>query len=139
MAKDRDAKKEKKVKDVSDKPRVAKKRQPHPDVARAKDPLEREPETFDFEKNAPIKRKQFASDAFYFEYVARTYDWRAGKLRERAEASRTLGSGKEKQKRKRLMKLQDKLAELKAELEKDGVDVDALLASHKTDEVEEAA
>lgn len=115
--KDDKAKKEKKSKRVV-----------HPSVV-AKDhaKLTEVPKDFDFSKNRPLRRKDFADDGKFFLYKAAECDAKAADFRKKAEEAGKLGAGKEKGKAKRLLKMQEKMAELKKQLSEQGIDVEALL------------
>ena len=93
------------------------------------------PEGFTFDEHKPLKRKDFQHDRFYFAHKAEAYDFLADKMRAAAENAAKYGSRKERTKAKRLERLQAKMNELRAELEADGIDVEALLAGEaETDE-----
>lgn len=106
------------------------KRKQHPLVGSKDDnvyPFAEMPDDFDFVKMKSLNKKDFESDHQFFIYKAADADYRAEDYRERAEEAKTLGSSKERAKAKRLVKMQEKIAELRAQLEEDGVNVDALL------------
>lgn len=85
------------------------------------------PEDFDYKAHRPLKKVDFRADHFFFAYKASEAEYRAADFRDREEEARTLGSSKERGKAKRLIKMQEKMEELRASLESDGVDVDAVL------------
>ena len=113
-----------------DKAKKESKRKPHPLVG-SKDenvyPFGTTPADYDFAKMKPLGKKDFESDHTFFSYKAADADFRADFYRARAEEAKVLGSSKERAKAKRLVKMQEKIAELRAQLEDQGVDVDALL------------
>lgn len=108
-------------------------RKPHPTIAAlgANERIETIPPDFNFDTNNPIKRKQFKQDWDFFNYQAQVMDYRAAGFRTKAEESQKLGAGAERAKSKRLVALQSKMKELQEQLEGQGVDVEALLASVK--------
>ena len=85
------------------------------------------PTDFDFDTMKGLKKKSFATEAAYYDYRAKEMDHKAAKFRVQAEEAKKTGSGAERNKAKKLVKLQSKMAELKAQLAAQGVDVDALL------------
>ena len=109
----------------------AKKRPNHPVIeALGKNEFITElPVDFDFQTQRGIARKKWASDSAYFDYKAQDYEFRATKMRGFAENARTFGSKNEQAKAKRLIKMTDKVAELRAQLILQGVDVDSLLGA----------
>jgi len=86
------------------------------------------PEGFDFETFPALKKRDFTADSIYLEHRALECEFKAAKFRAASEIAKTQGSKKEQGKAKRLVKLQEKMDELKAQLTNAGVDVDALLA-----------
>jgi len=86
------------------------------------------PEKFDFAKNKPLKKTDFKNEDLFFEYKAAECDAKAIVFRAKAEESKKLGSTKDRAKAKRLLKMQEKMAELREQLEADGVNVEELLA-----------
>lgn len=99
----------------------------HPDVRVKGSKIDDLPEDFDFAKCSPIKRRQFSSEAGYYEYKAKENHWRADVYESKAKESRELGSGKTRQKAKRLRNMTQRMSDLRTELEADGIDVEALL------------
>lgn len=112
-------------------------RKAHPSVGN-KDtsvyPFKALPEDFDFATMKGLKKKDFATDAAYYEYRAKELEARAAKFRTQAEEAKKMGTGTERKNAKRLVKLQEKMAELKAQLSAQGVDVESLLKTLKKDE-----
>lgn len=90
-------------------------------------PFKAVPDDFAFDTMKPLKKKSFATDAAYFEYRAKEMDHKADKFRAQAEESKKAGTGAERNKAKKLVKLQSKIAELRAQLEAQGVDVEELI------------
>jgi len=90
------------------------------------------PDGYDFAAHKSLKKRDFAAEWLYLEFRAKDMDYRAEKFRKQAEASKKLGSVADRAKAKRLVRLQDKMEELKKQLQEQGVDVDSLLKS--TDE-----
>ena len=82
---------------------------------------------FRFDYYAPVKRTTFKSDELYLRHKANELRWRASGLDKKADEAKLLGSTADRAKAKRLQKMQAKMADLRAELEKQGIDVDALL------------
>jgi hypothetical protein len=91
-------------------------------------PFKSTPADYVHGKMQPFKKKDFATDDAYFTYRAEEYDAKAKDFRGRADQAKLTGSGKDKGKAKRLLKMQEKMKELEAQLKAQGVDVDALLA-----------
>lgn len=87
------------------------------------------PEDFDFKTNKSLKKRDFTADYLFYEYRALECDFKAAAFRIVAEEVKKLGSAKDRSSAKRLVKLQEKMAELKTQLTEQGVDVDELLAN----------
>ena len=101
----------------------------HPAIAGNSDvKLKELPPDWDFDAFNPVKRKNFEKDDVFYEYKVSECEWKARKYKEKAEEARTLGSAADRGKAKRLRSMQEKMAELRAELEAQGVNVDELLA-----------
>lgn len=92
------------------------------------------PEGFDFDKFRPLKKRDFTSEHLFYEHKAAQMDHKAAAFRAQGEEAKKLGSTKERAKAKRLIKMTEKMAELRKQLEAQGIDVDAVLATVKTDE-----
>lgn len=90
-------------------------------------PFKALPDDFAFDTMKGLKKKSFATEAAYYDYRAKEMDHKATKFRAQAEEAKNVGSGAERNKAKKLVKLQSKMAELKAQLEAQGVDVNELL------------
>ena len=105
-------------------------RPPHPAVGRdGVWPFEALPGDFDLVKHKPLRKKDFSTEAAYYDYRVMVAESRVEKLRERATLARTLGGAKDAAKARRLLRIRAKFAELRRELEGAGIDVDALLAA----------
>jgi len=85
------------------------------------------PEDYDFKTMKLLKKKDYIADHLWFEFKAIDADNKAAAYRKLAEESKKLGSGKDRAKAKRLVKMTSKLEELKQQLEAAGVDTSALL------------
>ena len=88
--------------------------------------LESVPTDFDSKKFKPLKKKDFKSEATFLELRADNMEAAAKRLREEAAAIRA-GGGKDKGKAKKLVNMTRKLAEMKAAMEAEGIDVEALI------------
>ena len=86
------------------------------------------PEDFDFATCKSLKKKDFKEDYLYFEFRAEECDFRAAAFREEAAEVKKLGSAKDRGRAKRLIKMTEKMGELKKQLKNQGIDVDKLLA-----------
>lgn len=87
------------------------------------------PTDFDFKTMKILKKKDFADGAIFFEFKAREMEHKAGLFREKAKEEAVTGGGKAKQAKKRFVKMVDKMAELKKQLEDQGVDINELMAN----------
>jgi hypothetical protein len=90
------------------------------------------PTGFDFNQNKPMKKRQFASDAIYYEHRAAQMDHKATAFRAKADECKKLGSHADQVKTRKLEKLNVKMLELRKELEAQGVDVEELLKKAAT-------
>ena len=110
----------------------APKRSPHP-MAGNEDtsvyPFPEIPADYDPSIHAALKRKDFAHDYTYFEMRAAALRAQADGYDVAATEARTLGSKAERAAAKRMRKMSEQVTELRAKLEAQGVDVDALLAN----------
>ena len=98
---------------------------------------ETKPEGFDFKVHKSLKKKDFTADHLFYLFRAVEMDNKAAVFRKQAEEAEKLGSSKDRGKLKRLVKLQDKIAELKQQLEAQlGVDAvkDILKAAEESEE-----
>lgn len=118
-------------KDGKEEKKEAKKRPAH-DLVGNKDtkvyPFTETPPDFDFDKHASLKKRDFATDWQFFTHKTKDLQFRADAWKAKAEEAKKLGSGKEKAKAKKLLKIQAQMKELRAQLEAQNVDVDAILA-----------
>ena len=87
------------------------------------------PADFDPKLHKPLKRKDFESEAAFMRMQADEFEARAKRLRVEAEQAEKLGNTKDRAKAKKLLGMQKRIEELKAEMSKDGFDIDQLLAS----------
>lgn len=87
------------------------------------------PEGFDFRAHKSLKKRDFALDHLFYEYRAAEMDFKAAAFRKQAEEIKKLGSAKDRGRAKRLVKLQEKMAELRKQLEEQGINVNELLAT----------
>ena len=86
------------------------------------------PEGFDFGEFKPLKKRDFKEEYLFYEYRAAEAEIKAAKFKELAEESKKLGSGKQRQATRRLLKLREQIAALSEHLGAQGVDVEALLS-----------
>lgn len=91
------------------------------------------PEGFDFATNKPLKKRDYSADYLFYEYRALEMDFKAATFRKQAEEAKKLGSAKDRSRAKRLVKLQEKMDELKKQLTEQGVDVNELLSAAATE------
>ncbi len=82
-----------------------------------------EPEGFSHAAHVSLKRKDFTNEKLFYLYRAADLDYKANVYRRKSEEC-VLGGGA---KGKRLIKMQEKMVELRAMLEADGINVDELL------------
>lgn len=85
------------------------------------------PEAFSFKDHKPLRKKNFENEALFYEHKAAEMDYKRGDFLGKAEEARKLGSPKERAKKRQIIKLQEKMSELRKQLEGQGIDVDALL------------
>ncbi len=133
MAKPKDEKNDK-VKDVSKKDGKKEKKERKPrEGTRVLYPLKEGtkltevPEDFSFDKHWRIKKNFFEHEWKCLEHRADEAQWMVGHLRKKAKQMKELGGTKNRTRMSRLQKMQAKMAELRAELEGAGIDVDGLL------------
>lgn len=93
------------------------------------------PEGFDWESHPPLLRKWFQIDWQHLVHRAEGHDHEAAKLRDKAEKLKSFGSQKDRAKMTRLTNMRNKMAELRRELESEGIDVASHLneVSHTTE------
>lgn len=100
------------------------------DAPKIKEP--RAPEDFDPKVHISLRRTDFVDDAVYLDYRANECDARAAKYRAEAETIRKLGSASDRNKAKKLMSMQQRMAELARELSADGnVDLASILGAEQ--------
>lgn len=87
------------------------------------------PKEWDPKIHKPLRRKDFANDVTFLNRKADHYEIMAKRFRQEAIDSEKLGGLKERGKAKKLLQMQRKFEELKAQLKADNVDVEAILAS----------
>jgi hypothetical protein len=87
------------------------------------------PTGLDAKLHKPLKKKDFQDEPLFLEYQATLLDEKAKSLRSQAEKLRSVGSTASSAKAKTLVKMQQRMAELMAQLKAEGMDVDTLLAS----------
>ncbi len=87
------------------------------------------PENFDPKNHKPLLRKAFKEDAIFFDWKADLAGLACKRYRLRAEESRKFGNIADRTKARKIMKMQDKIADLRKELEGQGIDVDSLLGN----------
>ena len=87
------------------------------------------PEGFNFKDYKPLKKRNFASETTYYLHRKEEMNYKAGIFAELAEEARTQGSAADRRKKKQIVQAQKKMAELRAQLEGQGIDVDAILAA----------
>lgn len=106
------------------------KRNEHPLVGHADSqtyPFGATPPDFDFAKHTRLRKHDFTADHLYFTYKAEESEVIAADFRDKAEEARSFGTTKERSAARRLVKMVDKLAELRMTLEAGGVNVDEML------------
>lgn len=89
--------------------------------------LESYPEDFDPKKHKPLKRTDFKNELVYLEKRREKLAKSLASLDTEIETVKKLGPGKERQKAKKLLKVQREFDELKKTLAEQGVDVASLL------------
>jgi hypothetical protein len=130
-----DAKKEKKEKKVRPAFELVGSKDPsvYPFAARETSPgvFAAVPAGFDFTKHAGLKKKDFAKPSAFLTYEAERLEWLAGRKRAKADLARKGGDQKGGGKLSKFQKTMAKMAELRADLESQGIDVEALLSQTK--------
>lgn len=96
----------------------------------AKDPYDiRMPDGFNFKTHKPLKKANFVEEFVYFGHRAEYAKYQVSVWETKAKESKLLGSTKSRRQKKAVVRLQDKMTELKKTLEKQGINVEALLAA----------
>ena len=90
------------------------------------------PDGFSFAKHTALKKGDFKDEAIYCEHRAEQMNFKAKVWNEKAKEIRELGSPSERKKKKQVIKLSQKMDELKKQLAAQGIDVEALLAAEKS-------
>jgi len=86
------------------------------------------PTDHDEKQHLPLRKSDFENEAPWLIHRAEFLEGVAKRLRVEAEQSLTLGNKADRVKAKRLTRLQDQMAAVRAELAASGVDVDKLMA-----------
>ena len=84
------------------------------------------PEDFDPKKHKPLLKRDFETEAPWLINRAEKLEAQAKAYRDEAEMVKKLGSKQDRAKAKKLIQMRDRMAELRAQLEAEGIDVDAL-------------
>lgn len=87
------------------------------------------PEDYNPKIHKPLKKTNFADESVFLIARAERLEQMAVKLRKEAETVKNLGSTAQRQSARKLMKMQESMATLMANLSAQGVDVQALLAA----------
>lgn len=85
------------------------------------------PADHDSKLHKPLKKANFENEATYLRMKADEFEAKAVALRKEADVSEKMGSKSERAKAKKLVQMQERMAELKKQLEASGVDVEALM------------
>ena len=85
------------------------------------------PDKFDFKVHKPLKKSNFTEEHVYFGHRAEYAKYQVKVWEAKAAESKLLGSTKERRQKKAVVRLQSKMTELRTQLEKQGIDVTALL------------
>ena len=78
------------------------------------------PEGFDKAKHHPLKKSDFAEEVFFLDYKANEAEAKAAAYRKDAATLRKLGSAADQKTAKKLMGMQQRMADLARELAQDG-------------------
>lgn len=97
-------------------------------------PLKEVPKDWDPKAHKGLRRKDFSDEALFWDWRADRMELQVKKIRAHAEELRKLGTVKDRSRAKKLLSMQKRIADLKAQLEGEGVDVDALLTTLGGDE-----
>jgi hypothetical protein len=88
------------------------------------------PENFNFADYKPLKKKNFETDELYFLHRAEEMKHKASTFLRRAAEAKAAGTNRATAgKAKRMIKLTEKMAELRKQLEEQGIDVESILAT----------
>lgn len=88
------------------------------------------PTDFDSKLHKPLKRTDFADESMYLEMKADEFAAKADKLRKEAQTIRELGSSADRKNAKKLIAMQEKMAELMESLKAQGIDPEAILSKN---------
>ena len=91
------------------------------------------PEDFDSKLHKPLRKGDFEKEYTYLLMKADELEAKAKKLRDEAALSDKLGSSADRAKAKKLVKMQERMAELQKQLEDAGIDVESLLDEESDD------
>lgn len=92
------------------------------------------PKDFDHKTMKPLGRKDFADESLWFEMQAERCEAKAKHYRQAAADFKKLGNVKDRAKAKKLVQMQRRFDELKAQLASQGIDVASLLAADDSTE-----
>lgn len=95
------------------------------------------PTDLDLKKHYPLKRGDFEDETIWLIARAETFEAKAVSYREEADDWKRLGSIKDRVKAKKLITMQRRMADLKTQLQAQGIDVDALLGVTDDDDEDE--
>ena len=88
------------------------------------------PEGYNTSKHKPLSKSDFSEEYIYLQYKAGEYERKAAKLRSEAETIQKLGNASDRKQAKKLMQMQQKMAELARELSADGgIDLASILGA----------
>jgi len=91
------------------------------------------PEGFNFKVNKTLKKRDFTADHLFYEHRAAEMNFKATLFTAQAEEAKKIGSSADRNRLKRVIKLQEKMDELKEQLTAQGIDVTKLLAEMADD------
>jgi hypothetical protein len=89
------------------------------------------PPGFNFLNYKPLKKKNFATEALYYEHRVAEMDFKSDSFAAQAEEARKFGDSKQRNKAKKIVKLNEKMAELRKQLTAQGINVDELLKAQE--------
>lgn len=101
------------------------------DAEGAPQKLKEIPTDFDAKLHKPLKKTDFEGEWTYLEMKAVELESKAKKLRSEAETIKSLGSSADRSKAKKLLAMQERMAELMQSLRDQGIDPDAILSQNK--------
>lgn len=115
--------------------RGAPKRPTHPNVGSSDPnvyPFREVPADYDPDTMANLRRRDFAHEATFFDYRANLAERAMNRFRGLAREAREQGDSKQRAAAKRLVKMTEKIAALRQQLEAGGVDINEVLAAAAT-------